>query len=349
MRTQSSRTFANPDGTMETELSQGSLHYRDARGAWEPIDNTLVADGPVFRNRANRFGVDLPRNLADGPVRVSDGDAWVSFALSEARATAAVHGARATYANARPGVSLRYDAVNDGLKETVVLDGPSSPASFTFSLATSPGLSYRKRADRGIDFVDAKGRLAFSFAPPWMEDSSREPSGRSQVVSLDVANGPSGTLLTVDADPAWLKSPERVWPVMIDPTVLFSTTQAAGMSTWLSAYHPDKSQWFTYGASVSDGARTIIDADVSAIPRGAQVLNAELSLWVDSGPTGKSIDVHRLTEDWTWEATWNRRDGTTPWATPGGSFDPRVEARNNDVGVPGRRRTGSRPSSSRTG
>ncbi|HSH61874.1 MAG TPA: hypothetical protein VK988_19945, partial [Acidimicrobiales bacterium] len=81
LRTQTSRTFATPDGSMETELSQASLHYADASGAWQPIDNTLVASedpGYAVRNRANRLQVRLPADVGSAPVRVGEGPRWVS-------------------------------------------------------------------------------------------------------------------------------------------------------------------------------------------------------------------------------------------------------------------------------
>ena len=74
MRTATSRTFKNADGTLRTEITAGAVNYKDSGGAWQKIDPTLIA-GPAnaayMRNAAGPVQVQLPDDLGTSPVVVT--------------------------------------------------------------------------------------------------------------------------------------------------------------------------------------------------------------------------------------------------------------------------------------
>ena len=52
LRTRTSRTYSVDDGDREAHIFTEAINYRDAEGAWQPIDNTLVASfRPATRTR----------------------------------------------------------------------------------------------------------------------------------------------------------------------------------------------------------------------------------------------------------------------------------------------------------
>ena len=84
LRTASSRTYAVRGGKLQTILSTVPVNYRDAKGAFQPIDDTLVpstAGGAGFQNRANSYALTLPRRIESGATRVAVGPASVGFSL----------------------------------------------------------------------------------------------------------------------------------------------------------------------------------------------------------------------------------------------------------------------------
>ncbi|MCM3923452.1 hypothetical protein ND748_17515 [Frankia sp. AiPs1] len=100
-----------------TEVSSSPVNYRDAQGAWQPIDTTLVAStGKGFAWQAKAVGYDaqFPGTLADGPIRVSRGGRWVGLQLDGATAKGVVDGATITHADALPGVTLVYTVLSTG-------------------------------------------------------------------------------------------------------------------------------------------------------------------------------------------------------------------------------------------
>ena len=105
MRTRTSKTYLQPDGSYVTKAFLRSVNYRAADGSWRPIDTSVKKDGAAFRNGANAFDVSIPERLP-GNVRLADGDRSFSFALRNADAAGSASGDRVRFADARPGVDL---------------------------------------------------------------------------------------------------------------------------------------------------------------------------------------------------------------------------------------------------
>jgi YD repeat-containing protein len=60
----------------------------------------------------------------------------------------------------------------------------------------------------------------------------------------------------------------------------------------------------------------------TALPAGANVLNAQLGMYLSSSSTTTpvSVSAYAATKAWTLSATWNTYDGTHAWTAPGGDF-----------------------------
>lgn len=205
LRTADSRTYVGAGGTLVAHVYPGRVNYRDASGAWRPVDNSLVVNPAGFANAGNRFRVQLPSMLSAAPVRVSDGSRWVSFSLDGGVGFGAPvsSGSSETYAAALPGVNVTYTSTGWGLKEDAVLLGPSSPRSLSYTVAMSAGLRPVKGSDGSIRFVDARGRARFSFLPPSVSDAR----GVKGAAAYHLSSGRTGYKVTLTTNTAWLASP----------------------------------------------------------------------------------------------------------------------------------------------
>jgi hypothetical protein len=71
--------------------------------------------------------------------------------------------------------------------------------------------------------------------------------------------------------------------------------------------------------------RILLRWDLSSIPQTAHILSAKLALYADlhaSYAAALDPSIMPVLAPWTENgATWNTRDGTTPWKTPGGEYD----------------------------
>jgi YD repeat-containing protein len=328
LRTRTSRTYIH-DGHYEAQISAGSVNYQDTSGHWQPIDDSLVpATDPhfMYQNKANRYAVSFPSDLGSGPVRVQTSSGWIQFSLVGGSSGGSVSGDTDTFA--LPGGSVAWAAGADTLKESITLQSAASPATYVFDLQTSPGVSAEQSSSGGIGFVNAGGRTVFSFTPPSMQDAA---GATSDAASMSLASTPSGNTVTVSADPAWLASPDRQYPVVIDPsTSLTDTTQACELEggAWATATRCNGST-----ISVGDSGapmRGLFYFDVSSIPWTSVIYDAQLGLTTaghGACTTSGTADfgVYGMTRNWTSKANWNTYDGTNTWTSPGGDFDSSMD------------------------
>jgi len=167
--------------------------------------------------------VALPSDLGD-PVKIADSadsGSWVSLELAPektpvaklpavaSRSAAAVvppvsgtdgkvAGAEVSYAAPLPGVDMAYAATGDAVKESTTLTSLAAVdalpgASITYTIRTAPGLSVQapEQAGAAIDVVNAKGDLAFSIPPSFMDDAHGEHSNAvTTTVTADPSTGP---------------------------------------------------------------------------------------------------------------------------------------------------------------
>jgi hypothetical protein len=118
--------------------------------------------------------------------------------------------------------------------------------------------------------------------------------------------------------------------------------QATVKDVMLSAFYSSKN-YGDYRIRVSSASgslrNSLIQFDLSALPAGARVLSAELQLHhtiTDDAGADAAASVHRVQRDWIEGtgsgggtadgATWNTHDGSTPWTTQGGDYDPAMVA-----------------------
>lgn len=334
-RTASSRTWRNPDGSLQAEVFSAPVHYRDGAGDWRPIDNTLVpADQPGFvaENTANEYRLLVPNDVGDTPVRIQSEDGWVAFGPAGADGAPKINGPAAVMEGPAPGTRVEYRAMGEGVKETIILPAPPAspePPSYDFEVTASPGLVPQLTADGGLRFVKENGAVVFVSPPPFMEDSAEVDGLPNHSTEIDYALQPNsqGWTLTVMPDQTWLLDPARVYPVMIDPTV---TQQGADIDCWINQATPTTAtcggERIRVGLN-STGARRrgLLDFDIpSSIPLNATIDSAKLGLYMDAAQSlttnSGEYSARRLTRGWTGRATWNTYNGTDNWTNPGGDY-----------------------------
>lgn len=339
LRTRNSRTFSNGGRQLTTLVYADSVNYRDGSGAWQAIDDSFVKTGLAnyaYQNKANRYTVYLPADIGTAPTRIAFGSSWLTFSLQGAKGSGSIAGSVASYRNALPGVTVVVDAQADTLEESLVLQGPASASQFTYELQMSPGLKLNS-AGAGFSIVDASGRSVFGLSAPSMYDSAKNGGARSLAVSLSSSKDSTGTAVTLKADPDWLASAARKWPVTIDPTFIVGDVQ----DCYINAGSPTTN--FCGGTALNAGydgtnaSRALLQFSLAAIPTTDAVLSAKLLLYLGSASTSTatSLGAYQLTRAWTTGATWNTYDGTNSWTTAGGDFSGTAAATTSGIAATG--------------
>ena len=136
-RSEQTKVFANPDGSRSARIFTEPVHYRDAGGRWQDIDNSVVADPAqpgTLRSRANswtaRFA-PLPEGITvdteEGPFQLSPRGAAAVAPEVEPSGDAVI------YRQAWPGVDLRYQVTPSQVKEDLIFHARPDRSSFSFA------------------------------------------------------------------------------------------------------------------------------------------------------------------------------------------------------------------------
>ncbi|GAA3096917.1 hypothetical protein GCM10010530_22050 [Kribbella aluminosa] len=294
MRSETSTTWANPDGTMTTEAHAAPVRFKDAKGGWQSIDLTLAkgADGMVAP-RGHGYGLQLgKRNAAVGGVFASATAGtgrqveWMApWKLPEP----SVDGTQATYAEVQPGVDLKLDARRTGFEtDLVVKERPAAAPVWRIPLRTK-GLTARQNADGAIEFVDARNvvRSRIPVGQMWdavLDEHTQMPVNNVPVkMSVEQASAGKATLV-IAPDAAWLMDPARVFPVTVDPTYAVSTTLPS-FDTWVQSAYPDDLSGtidLRVGMNGTKTERTFMNF-ATALFKGKDVVSSFLSVWQYGG------------------------------------------------------------------
>ncbi|MER7243310.1 DNRLRE domain-containing protein [Kribbella sp. NPDC000426] len=321
-RTATSTSYRMSDGTTQVELSTEPVHYKDSKGTWQDIDTKVVAGSgdDSFENAKNSFRTRFGKSSDRLLTFEADGESISLGAAGDKRAlTPLVKDSSVAFADVFGTADVRYYVSRTGVKETVVLTAAADAASeYTFELHTS-GLTAKPQPDGSIGFFKRNGdtRPKYVIPAPNMYDSSADNKlgqpGYSEKITQTISQQGGKTLLTLKPDQAWLTAKDRVFPIVIDPTIVVVPDPSAAQDTSIS----EANQATNYGTNptmlVGDDAshntwRSLLKFDLSMIPSTTTIRSADLNLHYGAG-FGADVKLPfaavKVTQDWSEStATW---------------------------------------------
>ncbi|MFI0943956.1 fibronectin type III domain-containing protein [Streptomyces sp. NPDC021020] len=341
-RSETSTTWANPDGSLTTDLSAGPVRFK-RDGVWVPVDVNLRrdADGSV-RPAAQPGGLRLsggggarPRSLRDAQqsgtrdlVTLGEGDRQITLGWKGGLPAPELDGTRATYKDAVPGADVVVEATRTGYEQYVDIKQRPASGGYGYTLpVTTPGLTAVQQPDGSVSFTDSEGKVTAVMPAPVMWDArtdavSGEHTHRARVglkVVPDPAD-PAATDLVFTPDPAFLADPATQYPVTVDPSTsalgnAFDTYVQQGETVdWSTDVELDMGNPGTTNANGTPRtARSYITWNTAPIAN-ALVSSATLSLWnFHSGNTtcaAQEWDVWATGKPstasrWPTQPTWN--------------------------------------------
>jgi RHS repeat-associated protein len=264
--------YQNADGSVTRDLAEYPVNYQAAPGDWEPIDTGLVRTAAGrYTERANSLGVSFgPGDGQLSQIRISPAES-VAWSLSGADDVApGVSGDTAAYPGILPHTDVTEQAGPTGDKESIVLSSAAAGDSWTFPLAVV-GLTPSIDATGAVAFADASGAVVARIPLAYAYDAKRNPGSGLPATTWDVKYALTtvggGPALTVSVDPAWLDSPARVFPVVVDPTLIVTivgTTSTTYVNTdgsydYSSGTYTQSGECTASACGNQDIANTLID------------------------------------------------------------------------------------------
>ena len=332
-RTQYSDTYASASGVYQAKVYSGPVNYRAADGSWQPIDDSLVATGLGFVNRANSYQVHLPSSLAAGPVQLTVGGDSVSMRVegtSSAARMASVSGSTAVYAGVLQGLDVSYQSLPGAVKESLTLASASAGSTIKFELHLSSDL-HAVEHDGAILLQDSSGNTKIGMPAPFMTQAAKP--GAPPVLPIDqgavgvsMASVSGGVEVTYTPDSTWLAAAGRRFPVTLDPTFVApgESSDCALYQAFANTSYCSQPQYMDVGANGNGTIdRTLMNFQglQGALPADSQVLGAAVYMNVAYSSANNGYVVVPMTRQFTSLATWNSYDGQNNWTTPGGDWE----------------------------
>ena len=191
------------------------------------------------------------------------------------------------YRNVYEDVDLLYQLYSVDVKESIVIHAQKEQYRFCFDLSLS-GLTAILQEDGSVLIANEEGVAQYLIPAPYMYDAA---GAVSDSVAYTLTSSPDGSCsLTVTADSDWINAGERVFPVVIDPTLIdkqrWSSNSAFGMTYVMKGYpaqsHPNHQYvYMGYNEGTQDHEAYMGWDALPTIPYGSEVTNAQIYLWQD--------------------------------------------------------------------
>lgn len=337
LRTSNSKTLRLNDGTYTLGSYGFNIHFQTSDGFVE-YDNTLIRkDGfysPTVSDIDLSFAFDRPSyGISFEGVRASfelindninPSEAQIAEFPKQEYATKsaelfAVPNAKAqlSYCDILDGVTVSYLIYGRNIKENIVLETLPEDAAFRFAVTTDSELFIGE--DGSVHIGEAVIPHAFMY------DAHGNVSDNVEYTLLQTEYG---YILTITPERTWLEDESRVYPVVIDPTVITdSPTHGDVSDAYVREALPNFNSNYYYlmhaGNDVSDPElhklRSFLRINhLPKLPKASRVLSAIVSLqqaangyWYSFNSTYASrltVTAKEVTSAWAEETlTWNNQ------------------------------------------
>ncbi len=187
------------------------------------------------------------------------------------------------YKEIMPDTDFEYIVTSNSVKENIVVYEPQSEYTYSFDMDFD-GLTPVINPDNSISLIEPNNpdETIFFIEAPYMYDSNNEESIEIEM-SL-VSNGDE-YVMTLVANAEWINSPERVFPVVIDPTIQLLNSSINDVFV-INGLYDDSARIkdrLRIGRNLTNLTRTYIKIAVpDNVPEGSIINSATLTLKKDN-------------------------------------------------------------------
>lgn len=315
------KRFLKDNGNIEIQLFRNNIHYLKD-GKYEEISNELKENKDSLENTENDYKVIF--NKKTGSIRYNKENNYIEFIPKDYKKIECIlekntkEVSKVLYKNIVDNIDLEYVLSFEGVKENIIINEYTKLDKIQFDIKSNLTI---KNENKVLEARKGK-ELLFDFSIPYMKDSN---GNESDEVTYSVRKKEEDQLLTISFSNEWLKSKNRKYPIIIDPTYENNTNVA---DTYI---YPGDTYDTRYNRNyLNVGVEKVNNQDV--VNRGLirfklpddlgpseEIIRAELILAgyfiVDNRVptenemmlnTEKLVNIHQLTSDWTLEgANWN--------------------------------------------
>ncbi len=327
--------FLMSDGTILAASYPEAVHYKEGK-EWIEIDNSLSFDKGFYRTNNKEFSVCFAHNAKSNDViSINYEDYTLSWSLKINTATRGTDlnmsedavvvidnssSARDTdestsmlYANKAQSKIYYYDAfgkdsamdvtykvTHNKVKEDIIINKKTDFSSLNVHV-NSGALVPRLCEDNSIEFVNSDGNVIFTLCKPYMYDAAGEVL---YDIAIDINGVKNGYSISYTPNHEWMNDPQRVYPIVLDPTVISSSYQSNYIDTYVhegdsAGDHTTETKLY-FGLKNSQIHRSYLKIlQLPSIPANSTICEATLWAKVTSGTTTSApLSIYKVTTPW---------------------------------------------------
>ena len=332
LREENVKHFRLADGTYQAVAYGQPVHRKNADGVWVDIDNSLSVEGEeIATNNARvKFAKKITGNgniftLHEGNHKVTFGlrgankkiegnyvntatDFDESVGTLQRLTTLDKLSARVIYEDILSGVDIEYILEANDIKENIIIKDMTDTYSYTFEVKLN-GLEAKLDNNSVAIYDVSTGKEFYRIPAPFMYDAMGE---MSTDVHYDLTETDNGKYeLQVVADEQWINANDRVFPVVIDPT-LVDVAQVA--DTYVSYSDPTVNYGLSSYLLVSGYHEAYYKFTTPTLPNGVTVSYATVKIpyyYFVTNEKYMSMGIYQITSNWNEHAvTWNTKPST---------------------------------------
>ena len=328
LREKNVKHFRLADGTCQAVVYGEAVHRLNDEGEWKEINNALSDINGAIETNDSRVsftkkitGNETLYTLKNGKYKVTvgltgdkkktegiirnntvceDGMTTLQKLINIENMSSSV-----TYRDILDGIDLEYIIISDSVKENIIVKEQRENYSFSFTLKLNNLTA--KLENGNILLLDSKSEESIYTIPaPYMYDTLGNESTAVEYSLIDLNNGKYE--FTLIADPNWIDSSDRAFPVVIDPSFV-DIGQID--DTYVSSSSKSSNYGGEHYAFVSSASEAYFRFATPNLPPDISIVSASIRMpyYYDvTGDISTTVDLFELTSDWNESAvTWNNK------------------------------------------
>lgn len=325
-RTETTRTFANADGSLTDEQFGGVVRVQsEDDGTWKNVDYDLEqrADGS-WAPKVSPVDVSIDGGSSKEAARVTfeDGQS-LAVTWPQPLPEPTIDGSIATY-KLSEATDLVVTVTGRGVNTHIRLNSAPTEADPVFELGLRADDLDVKKSGTGLRMVDGDGKAVGATSNLVAWDAKTDESGSplevvplastliEEATSKDVTNH----ALELKTPAGYLTDPNTQYPVTIDPDIgtlerLRDTYVRSGDT---NHYYDNNFAVGKIAGETNQGeARAYLKFHTGGQIPGKQIISAEMRLWQYYSGTcaGRPMEIHPVTSAWNGNLTWSPQPAVT--------------------------------------
>lgn len=340
-REENVKHFRMSDGSFVAAQYDSPIHYVNSEGEWVEYDNSLSeieateeqtalfgetelyttgneTKNVVFAPKSNSNTL-VSYEAKDYPISLNYQSAKKSYIKvddeelnlkgNDAYLTLPDISQEVIYEDVFNDVDLQYIVTPSELKENIILKSNEAENEFTVNYNIGE-LTAEIVDSQTINLKNNDDAIIYTISAPYMYDSN---GVISENVTLNVDKNKNGKLrVNISADREWLQNEERVYPVVIDPTIETETTQeaiesvfVADSSSYLNTNFSDRREMLVGRETSAYGyCRSLFKFALPTLKKGDMVVAADLNVCYYAYDryantiNNMQVNAHMIEESW---------------------------------------------------